>query len=60
MALQEVITAPIEGAQIDDLHRKLLIYEESENELFSFREVKSHGWTFYDHIHGQVERFFRF
>ena len=40
MTLEEVINAPIEGAQIDDLHRKLLICEESENDIFRFPRSK--------------------
>jgi len=36
MTSQEVINAPIGGAQIGDLPRKLLICEERENDIFLF------------------------
>ncbi len=36
MTSQEVINAPIGGAQISDLRCKLLICEESENDIFRF------------------------
>ncbi len=36
MTLQKVINAPIEGAQINNLHRKSVICEESENDIFRF------------------------
>ncbi len=56
MTSQEVINAPIEGAQIDDLRSKLLICEESENDTFHFRGVKSHGWTFYDPTNNERDK----
>jgi len=40
MAWQEVINAPIEGRPINDLHSKLLIWEESENDTFRFPQSK--------------------
>jgi hypothetical protein len=40
MTSQEVIIAPIGGAQIDDLRSKLLICEESENDIFRFPRSK--------------------
>jgi len=36
MTSQKVIKAPTWGAQINDLHRKLLICKESENDTFRF------------------------
>jgi len=39
------------GAQINDLHRKLLIYKESENRVFRFPDSqKDHGRPFYGFI----------
>jgi hypothetical protein len=40
MTLQKVINAPIGGDQINDLHCKLLICEESENDTFRFPQSK--------------------
>ncbi len=40
MTSQEDINAPIKGAQINNLHRKSLICEESENDTFRFPQSK--------------------
>ena len=40
MTFCEVIKAPIKGAQINDLHRKSLICEESGNDTFHFPQSK--------------------
>ncbi len=59
MTSQEVINAPIElrGAQINDLHRKLLICEESENDTFRFPRSKKPWMDFLRHYQSQSIHF---